>query len=319
VLAAGQLARSSRLRLPGGETLSALPMDRIEQEFGASILCIHRARLQEVLLHHTGEGVVQTGRGIVGLSQDESGVTVQLADGTEERGDLLVGADGLHSAVRRLLVNDGAPQYAGYTSWRGVAPAGGRVEPGEVSETWGAGLRFGIVSIGFGEVYWFAVANAEPGQHDAPDRVHEVLVSQFGSWHAPIKELIEATPAERIIRADITDRPVLNQWAYGQAVLLGDAAHPMTPNMGQGGCQAIEDAVVLADCLQQTSDWHSAIARYQSLRVERANWFVEQSQRLGQIAQWSHPVARWARDLLLRATPPSAAVKQLRTAMRFAL
>ena len=128
---------------------------------------------------------------------------------------------------------------------------------------------------------------------------------------APIAALIAATPADRIVRTDIRDRAPLATWARDRVVLLGDAAHPMTPNLGQGGGQAIEDAVALDACLA-ADPIDAALARYQHLRIARANRIVRDSRRLGAVGQWRHPVACWLRDLALRATPRSAVQRAAR-------
>ena len=161
-------------------------------------------------------------------------------------------------------------RYAGYTSWRGVTE-GGRVAPlDRISESWGRGERFGMVGIGHGEVYWFAVADAppggepggkstgKPGEKDADAKAY--LLDRFGPWHAPVRAVIEATPPERILRTDIADRDPITRWHDGPVVLLGDAAHPMTPNLGQGACQAIEDAYALAEALATSNTSGGTIA-----------------------------------------------------------
>jgi len=251
----------------------------------------------------------------VGYAQDADSVEVRLDDGTKVHTDLLVGADGLRSRVRAQMVADGEPLYAGYTSWRGVAAAAELLPGAETSETWGRGARFGIVPIGHGEVYWFAVAAAPPGGADTD--VKAELLQRYRGWHAPIQELISATPADRIVRTDITDRPPISRWVDGRVALLGDAAHPMTPNLGQGGCQAIEDAVVLAECLSGHSDLPAALAEYQTRRVPRANGIVSASLRVGKMAQWSNPLACRLRDTAMRLTPESAVLRQMRPVLTF--
>ena len=208
---------------------------------------------------------------------------------------------------------NGEPVYSGYTSWRGVTPTGSVPPPTRVIESWGRGERFGIVNIGFGEVYWFAVADAPSGGRD-----HDVcreLLQRFGGWHDPIRALIEATPPARIVRTDICDRPPVARWHAGRVVLVGDAAHPMTPNLGQGAGQAIEDAVVLDQCLAASHDIESALTSYEQRRVHRANAIVRGSRQFGEIAQWSHPVAALLRDTAMRLVPASVKLRQLRQVM----
>jgi 2-polyprenyl-6-methoxyphenol hydroxylase-like FAD-dependent oxidoreductase len=301
-----------------GRVLSRMSVDRIGRELGAPMVCIHRARLQAALLAHAGAGSVHTGRAVTGFRAEGERVTVTLSDGSTETGDVLVGADGLRSVVRRELLGDEPLRYAGYTSWRGVAPAAALLkEPGAVSETWGAGARFGIVPIGFGEVYWFATLNTPAGGKDAPGQSRARLLEVFGGWHAPIAALLEATPEAAILRTDINDRPPAKHWTRGRVTLLGDAAHPMTPNMGQGGGQAIEDAVVLAGCLAREATVEAALAGYEQRRVERANSFVSRSYSLGRMAQWESAAGRFVRDTLMRMVPDGLAERQARDTLRF--
>jgi 2-polyprenyl-6-methoxyphenol hydroxylase-like FAD-dependent oxidoreductase len=155
---------------------------------------------------------------------------------------------GLHSAVRRVMRGEEALRYSGQTSWRALVDQVDTVQPDRFTESWGAGQRFGIVPLGRRRVYWYAAINAPQGGRDARDP-RDMLRVRFAGWHAPIDELLAATRPEAIIRTDIFDRPPIRCWADGRAVLLGDAAHPMTPDVGMGGGQAIEDAVVLAEAI----------------------------------------------------------------------
>jgi 2-polyprenyl-6-methoxyphenol hydroxylase-like FAD-dependent oxidoreductase len=193
-------------------------------------------------------------------------------------------------------------RYSGQTSWRAVVNDVEDIDDGQFTETWGARQRFGIVPLGKGRVYWFAVADAPRGEYDRDDPRLK-LRTRFADWHAPIERLLDSTPREHILRTDIFDRPPIEVWIDGRTVLLGDAAHPMTPDGGMGGCQAIEDAVVLADGLEREATVPLALARYQARRVPRANRFVTQSYRIGQLAHVHSTPLRWLRDRALRAVP----------------
>jgi len=285
-------------------------MERIFERSTARVIALHRARLHEVLLAAAGSSVVRTGVRVTGYKQSTDRVTVMADDGTTLETELLVGADGLHSAVRAQLAGDAPPLYAGYTSWRGVTPAGSVPPPDRVTETWGRGERFGVVDIGFGEIYWFAVADAPPGGVDGD--VHAELRARFGRWHAPVPAVLDATPADRILRTDIFDRDPITRWHDGRVVLLGDAAHPMTPNLGQGAAQAIEDAGALAASLAAATTVEDGLRAYEAARTRRTRAFVLASRRFGEIAQWRHPLAVFTRDLLMRLTPEWALVAQAR-------
>ncbi len=319
VAAAGATPTDSAILHSSGEPITRLPVDRLQRELGAPLVCIHRAKLQAILLERAGPEHVRLGRAVTAFQDSGQGVTVTLSDGSTATGDVLVGADGLRSAVRQGLLGNEPLRYSGYTSWRGVAPEVPGFRPGFVSETWGRGARFGVVPIGGGEVYWFATLNAPAGEQDVPGQVRERLQRLFGAWHAPIPALLAATPEERILRTDIHDRPPLGRWTHGLVTLLGDAAHPMTPNLGQGGCQAIEDAVVLAECLARGGAVEQALAAYEQRRRERANRFVSRSWSLGRLAQLESPTGRFVRDTLFRLVPTSLAARGVRDAVRSAL
>jgi 2-polyprenyl-6-methoxyphenol hydroxylase-like FAD-dependent oxidoreductase len=177
---------------------------------------------------------------------------------------------------------------------------------------WGRGLRFGMAGIGHGETYWFAVANGPEGERE--DDPLEAVRGRFRVFGSSVPELITATPRERVFRTDIHDRDPVAGWWRGRVVLLGDAAHPMTPDLGQGGCQAIEDAVVLAAALDREPSHEAAFDRYEKERIERTSWIVAESRRFGRIGQMSNGLAVGMRNLALRLTPQGALrARMLRT------
>jgi 2-polyprenyl-6-methoxyphenol hydroxylase-like FAD-dependent oxidoreductase len=297
-----------------GTVLSTAQLD----ELPAPTVAVHRGALQSTFLQTLEERRIHTGKAIAGFEQDQTGVRLRFEDGTHSSaGALLIGADGLRSAVRRQLLADGAPRYAGYTSWRGIAPLAGLTPAREILEIWGRGLRFGIVPLGPDETYWFAVANAPAGEVDVDSRA--VVLKRFAHFSDPVLALVRATPADRILRTDIQDRKPVRSWSTGRVALLGDAAHPTTPNLGQGGGMAIEDAVVLAHCLSSSGGLAAALLAYQAKRVKRTTAIVNASWQFGRLAQLEGGVSCWVRDLALRATPGSVIQRRLRENAHFSL
>lgn len=298
---AGAEADESQLRDWQGRVITRTSMREFAQRHGQPLIAAHRARVHAALEQQLPAGALTLGRTVVGYVEREGEVTVTLDDGATVRADLLVGSDGLHSKVREQLLGASPTRYSGYTSWRGVCSLASLDGVGAVlSESWGPGLRFGLVPIGFDELYWFATANTPAGGKDGvlPDE----LLARFGAWHDPIPRVLKATPRERIVRTDIADRAPVTQWVSARVALLGDAAHPMTPNMGQGACQAMEDAVVLArEVGAAQGEVAKALTRYQSRRVERANGVVERSRQIGAVGQWQNGLARGVRDLAMKA------------------
>lgn len=319
VAEAGVVAEDLDLRSSDGTLLARLHPRGLGAGIDAPFVCIHRATLQAVLLEALGREAVHTGCECVGF---EEGPVLRLKDGRRIAGAALLGADGLHSRMRGQLLGDGEPLYAGYTSWRAVTPAGFTPRPTATSETWGRGHRFGIVPLDHrqdGRVYWYATRNALPGGRDEPGRLREDLLRTFRSWHEPIADLIAATPEEAILRTDIQHRRPVRHWGEGRMTLLGDAAHPTTPNLGQGACLAIEDAVVLADCLRALPDVPSALRRYESLRRARAAHIALRAAHLGWIGQWENALACRFRDFVVRRTPDAFHRFQMRLIFRFPL
>lgn len=314
VSAAGRVATEASLRTAAGKVLSRIDLRGVEREMGAPAVAIHRGTLQELLVSALGRDALHLDCQVAGYEARQDGVAVHLADGRRLEGALLVGADGLRSVVRTQLVGDGEPLYAGYVAWRGVAEP--ERSPEEVTESWGRGRRFGVVPLGNGRVYWFATLNAPAGGRDEPGTVRRTLEELFAGWHPPIAAMLAATPERAILRNDMLHRLPVERWGEGRVTLLGDAAHPMTPNLGQGACQAIEDAVALAGCLRQTPDPVAALRRYEARRIPRANGIVRASLRLGRVAQAENAVACRLRDALMALVPSSVSRRQLVRTLR---
>jgi 2-polyprenyl-6-methoxyphenol hydroxylase-like FAD-dependent oxidoreductase len=242
---------------------------------------------------------------------------VRFVNGHADHADLLVGADGIHSTIRKQLFPNTRLRYSGYTAWRGVVATKDESALGTTSESWGCGSRFGILRIDKERVYWFATANAPAGETEMPAKRKISLQQRFKGWHHPVELLISSTPAERILHTDIYDIEPMKRWSSGRVVLLGDAAHPTTPNMGQGGCMAIESSVVLARCLEQERDLASALSRYEAERMPRTKWITQQSWTIGRIGQLDNRLACALRDTLVGLAPGFAVNRQLERAVGF--
>jgi len=230
------------------------------------------------------------------------------ADGTvthsggEGRADLVVGADGVHSATRQS-VWPGAPgpRYVGYTSWRMVCPP---VPVTETAEWWGRGERFGYAPLPDGRIYVYATANAAEGASDGglPE-----LHRRFGGWHHPIPALLDAADPGAVLHHNLYELPPLTTYTSGRVVLVGDAAHAMTPNLGQGACQALEDAVVLGNVMASGD----GLAAYDRQRRPRTQMIARRSRQIGVAAQWASPAAVKLRDTALRLMPSSSFVRSV--------
>jgi 2-polyprenyl-6-methoxyphenol hydroxylase-like FAD-dependent oxidoreductase len=291
-------ARRVAILLADGRELASTPRDLFE---GA--VAIHRGDLQAVLAGAAGE--IRLGTEVTGVED----AVVHLADGSEERADLVVGADGVHSVVRRSLWPDAGPRYAGYTAWRGVTEY--EVDPGRLTESWGAGERFGLVDLGAGRTYWFATKNAAEDEGDEPGGRLAELRRRFGGWHAPIRDVLEASDEGAVLRNDVFYLDPLPAWSKGSVVLVGDAAHATTPGIGQGAAQAIEDAVVLARSLSERPVVE-ALRDYEARRRPRAERVLKMSRRADKGGQLEGRLACTIRNTLVRLMPASAQRRQLK-------
>jgi 2-polyprenyl-6-methoxyphenol hydroxylase-like FAD-dependent oxidoreductase len=296
VVARGAPVTQFNLQRPNGQLISAIPMTG----FPTPALCIHRADLHRALRRHLPAGCLEANQRLEGFAQGADGITAQFASGLAVSADGLIGADGINSVVRAQIHGSEESIYRGYCIWRGIAPAMPGAIRGHISETWGSGHRFGILPIGQGRVCWYATRNGRPAQGDAPGGRKAEVQALFKHWHDPVPALIAATDPSDIIKHDARDRKSLRQWGNGRATLLGDAAHPITPNVGQGACMAIEDAACLVKQLIGAADLPAAFRAYEAKRRPRTAYVARQARRIGAIGQWEQPWIVKGRDLLTR-------------------
>jgi FAD-dependent urate hydroxylase len=291
-----------------GDILFDLRTEILPKSVGTLNTVVHRAELLALLLETLGENNVQLGATCVGFTQDATGVCARFADGREVRGDVLIGADGLHSVIRAQLFGASNPRYVGYICWRGLAHI---TRTGLLTMAWGKGHLFGVTSMSKGRAYWFAQFYCpEERPEKAGGRKREML-ELFHDWHDPIPAVIEATAEEDILRNPIYESKPLRHWSRGRVTLLGDAAHTMTPNLGQGACQAIEDAVELGKCLKSEPDIVAALKHYERRRVRRTNMITRLARLVGWVVQWENPMASRVRDIIIKRTPLSLKVRML--------
>jgi 2-polyprenyl-6-methoxyphenol hydroxylase-like FAD-dependent oxidoreductase len=281
---------------PDGDALLDLSLE------GREMLGLHRADLQEVLAGELG-GALRLGAACTGFRDDGERVTVRLDTGEELEGDLLVAADGLRSTSRAWLLDDGPPLYAGYTGWRAVTEFEHDSLRWRMTETWGRGVRFGLIPIGGGRLYWFvSESRPEPGAPLVPGRKEE-LARLVRGWHEPIEAAVASTPEDAISGTGIYWRKPTSAWGGGRVTLLGDAAHPMTPDLSQGAAQALEDSVVLAASLREAADPVSGLRAYEQARRDRTAQIVKRSQAAGRLAQSSSALGAGFRNLVIGSLP----------------
>lgn len=301
-------------RRPDGRLLSPLPA-----AVAAGVVVVHRADLRDLLLSGLEPGTVVHGAAVNGVSADGRRLTVR---GSEPREfDVVVAADGIRSRVRGSWPSDPGVRYSGYRAWRGVTREPVDVR-GVVGETVGRGMRFGIAPIDGGSrrgcVYWFAAVSGPATRDPFPEDLQ-----LFAGWHDPVPALLAATPpADRQVLPIKLLAGRLPSFRRGRCVLLGDAAHAMTPDLGQGGNQALEDAATLTALLADVDGGDAAridaaLDTYDRLRRPRTQRIARQAALLGRVLQAGGPVSSRLRDGLLRLAPERAVARRILALQRW--
>ena len=282
-------------------------------QFDVPAVCMRRSDLLSVLLSALPRGCLRLGCELERLKQRDAGVRLFFADGRAEQHQAVIGADGIRSKVRSELLGPSEPVYRGYTVWRGLARYDAdAITPGFNSESWGAGKRFGILNTGHRRFTWYATANVPADHADASCGRKGELQRLFAGWHEPIADFLEATEESEILKNGARDCRPLQSWGKGVVTLLGDAAHPCTPNLGQGGCMALEDALALAKCIERESSLKVALHRYESLRLVRTKHIQKRSLLIGHIGQWQNSLFVTGREIVTRMLPSAMIARNLR-------
>lgn len=293
-----------------GKPLTRTNTKRLSEKFGVNNFTIHRSVLHKVLLSKLDPACIVTGKRSTHIQQKKEGYTVLFDDGTEHETACLIVAEGINSPIRKKLLPDSRLRYSGYTCWRGIVDNSAmKIE--ETSETWGTKGRFGIVPMANNTVYWFACINAEANSETFRSYKIKNLLDHFKDYHSPVPQILANTADEALIWGDINDLEPINKYAFGNAVLIGDSAHATTPNLGQGACQAIEDAVILAREIQRSADIQSAFKSFENKRLKRTHFIVNRSYQIGKIAQESNLLLAGLRNMMLRWVPEKINEKQL--------
>jgi 2-polyprenyl-6-methoxyphenol hydroxylase-like FAD-dependent oxidoreductase len=277
---AGGRVTAGAMRWRDGKWLRRPSRERIVKALGEPLVVVRRSALNDVLANALSGGTLNTGAMVDGIELTPDGVRITLSDSTTRHAAAVIGADGTHSVVARYLNGPLENRYAGYTAWRGIADS--TLDPDLAGETLGPGLECGHVPLGADHTYWFATERAPEGRQ-APEGELAYLQSKFASWAEPLPALLAATDPGVVLHNDLYDRDDAPVWAKGPIVLVGDAAHPMRPHLGQGGCQGLEDAAILAHFVDQTDDLAAAFARFERFRRPRVRALVRESANIGKI------------------------------------
>jgi 2-polyprenyl-6-methoxyphenol hydroxylase-like FAD-dependent oxidoreductase len=277
---AGGRVTAGALRWRDGSWLRHPAHERLVKALGEPLVVLRRSALTKVLAGAVAEGTVRHGLSAREFVATADGVRVRLSDSSTLQAHAIIGADGTRSVVARHLNGALTDRYAGYTAWRGVADYS--LDPEVAGEVMGPCIEFGHVPLGPDCTYWFATERAPEGRV-TPQGELAYLKERFAAWADPIPPLLAATDPQDVLHNDLYDRDQARHWSRGPVLVVGDAAHPMRPHLGQGGCQGIEDAAILARFVDAQDDVATAFARFAAFRRPRVRAIVRESAMVGRI------------------------------------
>jgi 2-polyprenyl-6-methoxyphenol hydroxylase-like FAD-dependent oxidoreductase len=284
------------VRRADGSVLAGFESKTIEGRFGEPLVCLHRADLHKALVEGLGDEKLRLGARLTACEGEE----LRFADGTIERADLIVGADGINSVVRSALIGDGEPRDSGLVAFRGIAQFDGEVGEGE---WWGRRGSAGMLRLGGGRVYWFVCFRGEPDADALGD-----YLSDFGPG---LTAVVDRTAEEDVLLHRLVDRKPLRSWSSGATTLLGDAAHPMLPFLGQGACSALDDAVALGRAVGASETVPAALARYERERLKLTATLVAGSRRMSRLIFLRPAAAKRIRNAIVPRVPEPLRLRQL--------
>jgi len=287
--------------------LSKIDLSYFEQKHNTKNIAIHRGKLQQILIDKLKSNKINLDHKLTSIVKNENGYDLNFENGNKIQSSTVLGADGLNSIVRQNIFPNNSIRNANQICWRGVTEYELPVKyRNELNEAWGKSERFGFVQIAENKVYWYALKSFKKNKSEfSINDLHQY----FSSYNSIIKDIINSTKKEQVNTAEISDLKPTNTWFKGNVCLIGDSAHATTPNMGQGACQAIEDAYVFSECLNKYSITKT-LSEYQKLRLPKAHQVVKTSWIVGKMAHLSNPILIGLRNQMLRLTPSSVNRKQ---------
>ncbi|MFP3831497.1 FAD-dependent monooxygenase [Chryseobacterium sp. SIMBA_028] len=269
----------------------------LEKKYNSCNVAIHRAELQRILAENLDPAAIRLNHSLKAIEKKENYI-LEFDNGTRVESTIVFGADGIKSPIRNQILKTGTIRSSGQKCWRGLVDFElPEKHHHEAFEMWGKGKRFGFVKISEKKIYWYACINER-----SFGRYLE-LTDIFKEYHSLVLKLIEATAKENIICNEISDLTPIPKWYSENLCLIGDAAHATTPNMGQGACQAIEDAYIIGKLLENNQDFNSVFEEFQKIRRKKVDYIVSTSRTIGKISQWEK--GNSLRNFLMSLIPES--------------
>lgn len=314
IIEAGWTVKLLRLQDWKSGDIQTTNMSEIAKQYGFETIALHRCVLQRLLFEQLEADSVRFGCEVKSMNQSGDQVLASLSDGSSCSAAIIVGADGFNSQMRRMAGLGGAKRYSGSSSYRAIA-RDAHILPVEAEheayEIWAKGCRVGFSKINAGDYYWYMTFDAPPGEASGASERRSHAETLFHTYFPQWIGLLQKTRTQDILRTDISELKPLAQWSSGRIGLIGDAAHATTPNLGQGGAMAVEDALVLAGAFKMLGLNEAAWTRFEQLRRKKVDWTVSTSWSIGKICHLGNPLFRSLRNIALKMTPDSVTQKQV--------
>jgi 2-polyprenyl-6-methoxyphenol hydroxylase-like FAD-dependent oxidoreductase len=314
IIEAGWTVKLLRLQDWKSGDIQTTNMSQIAKEYGFETIALHRGVLQRLLFEQLEANSVHFNCEVNSVTQSGDQISASLSDGSSCAAAILVGADGLNSQMRRMAGLGDIKRYSGSSSYRAIA-RGAHILPAEAEheayEIWAKGCRVGFSKINADDYYWYMTFDAPAGEASSASEMRTHAETLFRTYFPQWIGLLQNTRTQDILRTDISDLKPLTQWSSGRIGLIGDAAHATTPNLGQGGAMAVEDALALADTFKELGLNEAVWKRFEQLRRKKVDWTVSTSWSIGKICHLGNPLLRSLRNLVLKKTPDSVTQKQV--------
>jgi len=285
-----------------GNILLAPDTKKLSQQYNQDNFTIHRADLHFYLLNQIPNEKIILGKKAIRFEQTADIITVSFDDESTVKCKYLLIADGVKSPLRQQLLPHSTPRYSGYTCWRATID-NSSIKLDKGSETWGKDGRFGMTPLVGNRIYWYACVNSKANNPIYRNYSVKDLTTHFQDYHTTIPTILAETRDVDLIWNDIIDIKPMTHLAYGNILLLGDAGHATTPNLGQGACQALEDVAVLMDELKITDSVTQAFRNFENRRLKRTKYITDTSKRIGEISQWDNPLMVSFRNTIMKLLP----------------